>query len=264
MGFAIVFLAFFVFLLVFRLVSADRAIVAFLDVGQGDSAFIRTPYGQNILIDGGPDNKVIKKLGKYLPFWDQQIDAVILTHPHDDHVTGLDAILKKYRVSSAYYAGSSADNPNYGEFVSLLSSQRIATTIVRNKQRLRLSDDCFLDIADLGSGSNNLNDRSLVGRLECRGRSYVFMADLEKTAEPSFIRLHTDWQSDVMKIGHHGSDTSSSDELLSVINPEEAVISVGAGNKLGHPSRRVLKRLERGNIKIRRTDEEGDIVYNFQ
>ena len=239
--------------------------VDFLDVGQGDAILIKSPFGQNILIDGGPDNKVIAELDKSLPFWDKQIDLIILTHPHDDHVAGLIEVIKRYQVKKIIYTGVVHTSPNYLVWLELVANRKIPLIIADRPQTISLGEDCYLKIlypleSFLNKTVANLNNSSMVVKLVYKENKFLFTGDAEKEVEEelmanSFKLL----PSDVLKLGHHGSDTSSSQDFLQLISPEIAIIQVGEDNDFGHPSRRIIKRLERLDVKILRTDIDGTV-----
>lgn len=238
--------------------------VDFLDVGQGDAILIKTPAGQNILIDGGPDRTVIKRLGKNLSWWDKQIDLMILTHPHDDHASGLIDVVKRYNVKKIIYNGVVHNGPNYLTWLKLIRDKNIKTTIIDRPQVIKLSGDCQLEIiypreSLAGKEVENLNNSSLVVRLVYGQTKFLFVGDLEELGEEKLLDDKIDLTADVLKIGHHGADTSSSQRFLEKINPRLAIISVGLKNDFGHPSLRVIKRLERLGIKVLRTDQIGTI-----
>lgn len=238
--------------------------VNFLDIGQGDAILIKTPFGQNILIDGGPDNTIIKRLGENLAFWDKRIDLMILTHPHDDHVTGLIEIIKRYRVKRILYTGVVHSAPNYLAWLETVKERKIPLVIIDRPQTIKLGKECYLDIlypkeSLLGREVGNLNNTSMVVKLVCKGNKFLFMGDAEIEAEEELLNNNVDLSVDVLKVGHHGSDTSSDQEFLRIVAPKIAVIQVGKDNDFGHPSRRVIKRLERIGAEIFRNDLEGTI-----
>ncbi len=238
--------------------------VDFLDVGQGDAILIKTPIGQNILIDGGPDSKVISCLSEELPWWDRTIDLMILSHPHDDHVAGLIEVLRRYKVKKVIYTGVLHNSPSFLAWLDLIKEKKISMIIIDREQKIVLGENCFLeflypDKAILGRQVDNLNNSSIINKLIYKNNQFLFMGDAEIELEEILINNNIDLSADVLKIGHHGSDTSSSEEFLVALNPEIAVIEVGNDNKFNHPSLRVLKRLERMNIKTYRTDLDGTI-----
>ena len=245
--------------------------INFLDVGQGDAALIKTPYGQNILIDGGDGKKILQELPRVLPFYDRTIDLMILTHPHDDHVGGLVPVLKRYHVQKILYTGVAHNSPTYLEWLKVIKRKNIPLTIIDRPQTIALGADLRLNIlypleSFLNKETDNLNNASIVAKLIYKNKSFLLMGDAEQEVEgnltpsPSPITgegNHVSLQSDVIKIGHHGSDTSSSEEFLEAVKPKIGIISVGKDNDFGHPSLRVINRLERLGTKIYRTDLNG-------
>jgi len=247
--------------------------VDFLDVGQGDAILIKSPFGQNILIDGGPDSKVIEGLGKNLPFWDKRIDLMVLTHPHDDHVTGLIEVIKRYSVKKILYTGVIHSAPNYLAWLEKIRERKIPLVIIDRPQKIVLGDDCYMEIiyprkSFLAQETANLNNSSIVAKLVYGQTKFLLMGDAEIEVEKELLNLtpplargggEVDLFAQVLKVGHHGSDTSSSEEFLKAVNPQIAAIQVGKDNDFGHPSLRILKRLERAGAEILRTDKNGTI-----
>jgi len=238
--------------------------VDFLDVGQGDAILIKTIEGFNILIDGGPDSKIINRLSEELPWWDRTIDLMILTHPHDDHVSGLIEVLRRYNVKKIAYTGVLHNSPNFLAWLNLIKEEKIFLTIIDKEQKIILDDDCFLEFLypnqDIfGKQVDNLNNSSIVNRLVYKNNSFLFMGDAEKELEDELLNKKSNLSADVLKIGHHGSDTSSSKEFLEAVGPQISVIEVGEDNKFNHPSLRILKRLERMGIETYRTDRDGTV-----
>ncbi len=244
--------------------SPENLEVDFLDVGQGDAILIKAPAGQNILIDGGPDSKIIDCLSRELPWWDRTIDLMILTHPHDDHVSGLIEVLRRYEVKKIIYTGVPHNSPNFLKWLEIIREKKISMIIIDHEQKIILGPDCFLeflypDQAIFGKEATNLNNTSIINKLIYKNNKFLFMGDAELELENNLLGRNLDLSADILKIGHHGSDTSSSEEFLRAVNPKIALIEVGENNKFNHPSLRVLKRLERMNIKIYRTDLDATI-----
>lgn len=238
--------------------------VAFLDVGQWDSILIKTPYGQNILVDGGPDDAVLKKLGKEMSPLDKKIDLMILTHPHADHITGLIDVIKNYKVEKILYTGVVHTAPQFLEWLKLVKERTILLTIIDRPQTINLGEKCEMRIIYpfkglAGESVPNLNNSSIVFKLSYGKTSFLFMGDAEKEVEEELIAGGIPLKADVLKIGHHGSSDATSEEFLNEVKPEFAIIEVGRGNDFGHPSGRVIKRLERFGAKIFRTDLDGTI-----
>jgi len=240
--------------------------VVFFDVGQGDATFIQDQAGHQILIDGGEGDLVLDKLGEILPFFDRSLDLVILTHPHRDHVEGLVSVLKRYKVDLVLYTGVEYTSPYYQEFEELLLKKKIIFAFSHHNQRISLADGAYIDIlfpweAMDGKEVENLNNTSIVCRLVRGPEEYLLVGDAEKEVEAELIQNNVYLQSDVLRVGHHGSKTSSTVDFLRAVEPEVAIISVGKENRFNHPHQDVLERLENFGIEVFRTDLEGDIAY---
>jgi competence protein ComEC len=239
--------------------------VDFLDVGQGDSEYIRLPDGRDILIDGGPDNQVLNQLGRVMPFFDTEIDFLILTHPHADHVVGLNAILKKYHVKEVYLTGVLYSSPDYLAWLKEVKRQNLKIIIVKQPFDLLLAPDLtlkflFPDVDYEHKSAVELNDTSIVNQLVYKNEKILFTGDAGFTVENELLQNKVDLRSNVLKVGHHGSAYASAEEFLNAVEPEFAVISVGAGNSFGHPSLAVVRRLERLPVMVFRTDQDGLIT----
>ncbi len=234
--------------------------VVFFDVGQGDSIFIETPQGHQILIDGGPGLAVLEKLAEEMPFYDRTIDLIILTHPEHDHYFGLFEVLKRYEVENILWTGVVRDTAEYQEWINLIEKEGANLLIAEAGQKIILQEDplIFMEILHpfenlKGQEFKNSNDTSIVASLIFEDVSFLFTGDITKKIEKQLIV-----DSDILKIAHHGSKTSTSLEFLEIVSPELAVISVGE-NSYGHPHQEVLSNLEEFNIEILITKELGDI-----
>lgn len=246
----------------------------FLDVGQGDAILIKTPKGQTVLIDGGPDNKVLEKLGKYLQPLQKRIDLVILTHPHADHVSGLVEILRRYDVGLVILNGADIKTDVYAEFLKAAKTNNIQILIAEAGQAIHFDDNLEFDVlspADsdrkvfnnksegFGSRGNDINDTSIVGKLIYKNFSIMFMGDATSKIENRLLAYGDNLKSDILKVGHHGSKYSSFTNFLKIVAPKAGIIEVGAKNFYGHPSPATLSRLRMFNVNIFRTDQNGDI-----
>lgn len=242
--------------------SADLKLV-FFDVGQGDSSLAVSPAGEEILIDGGPDNSVVQKLGEYLPYDDRKIESVILTHPHADHLTGLIEVLKRYEVGQVIMAGAVHTTADYQEFLRLIKEKNIPVLIISQPQDLAVSgiNLSFLEPAEsyLDRRPDNLNNSSLVFKLRFVSTTALYLGDFEN--EEELTSSTVDLKSDLLKVGHHGSTNANDRDFLAAVKPGLAVISAGAGNKFGHPHYRTLYYLQQLGARIFRTDELGDLVF---
>jgi len=238
--------------------------VDFLDVGQGDSILIKTPYEQNILIDGGPNNAVLAKLGQHLAFFDKNIDLVVLTHPHNDHVIGLIEVLRRYKVKKVLMTEVLDRSPPYLTFLAEIEKQKIEIEKADGPKDIVLGQDLDLKILypfnDISQKNfEDLNDSSIVAKLIFKNKSFLFTGDAGLPVEQDLLNNKTDLASNVLKVGHHGSKYSTSQEFLGAVLPQYAVISVGKDNDFGHPHLRTINNLEQSQIQILRTDLLGDI-----
>lgn len=255
---------------VFDLTRVNNLKVDFLNVGQGDATFMETPQFHQILIDGGPDSTVLEKLQKLMPFYDRTIDLVILTHPDKDHIAGLLEVLQRYKVDYILWTGIVKDGPLYQKWISLLEkSEKQGTKIIKAKllQKIKAGDvviDTLHPFEDLTGSKFGVkdkdNDTGIVSRLIYGKNTFLFTADISSKAEKELINKELDLKSDVLKVAHHGSKYSTSDEFLKNVKPKIAVISVGK-NSYGHPTPETLQRLENSDIHILRTDKSGDIKF---
>ena len=237
--------------------------VIFFDIGQGDAIFIEKGDYQ-ILIDGGPSSVILEKLGAQMPFWDRTIDLVILTHPEHDHIAGLIEVLKRYKVENILWTGVLRDTAEYEELVRLIENEDSNVKIAQAGQRITTPDNLFLEILYpfenlTGQSIKNTNNTSIIIRLLFSNNCFLFMGDAYKSIERKIIDRGSSLNCNFLKVGHHGSKTSTSKELLEAVSPEIAVISAGRDNRYGHPSEEVLEILNDYGIKVLRTDELGDI-----
>lgn len=263
----------------------NRLHLIFCDVGQGDATLITQGFNQ-VLIDGGPNEKVLECLSKNLPFFDQTIEVIALTHPEADHLTGLISVLEKYEVdtfitgpegnkSAGYQAlrerlPSRVKNIYTGETVRI--GEITLQTLWPEKQWVASKltgcefSNCELALVEgnvLGmSATGGLNDFSLVFLLRYRDLDVLLMGDADSRVQDEIMAINTLFPIDILKFPHHGSKTGITEEFLAKISPREAVISVGK-NSFGHPTKEALNLLEKYYVKIRRTDQEGEVHYKF-
>lgn len=242
--------------------SRDGLLVAFLDVGQGDAIFIEAPNGNQVLIDGGPNKAALRQLSKIMPFYDRSIDMIIESHPDSDHINGLVEVLKRYKIGLIMEPGVKSDNSAYKEIVSLTEQKNIQKILARRGMRINFGDGIYMNILfpDRDVSDLDTNDASVVARLVYGENEFLFTGDSPQKIENYLISLDAkNLKSDVLKIGHHGSKTSTSENLLGYVDPQYAVISIGKDNKYGHPHQEILDLLKQFEISILRTDESGTI-----
>lgn len=238
---------------------AGKSEIVFLNVGQGDASLIKL-NNKTILIDGGPDNLVIRELGKYLPFYQRRLDYIILSHYHDDHITGLIEIIKRYQVGEIIYMKGSPSSNLLNTLLSAAKQKKIKVLALENSIKINLAAHCSLGllnplILNIKADPNN----SLVTKLDCPPLSALFSGDNNFMVEAALLKTGQDWSAKVFKASHHGSKTANSEKFLKAIQPSLVVISVGALNKFGHPSPEILERLKKLKIHIKRTDKDGAV-----
>ena len=250
--------------------QGGRLSVSFLDVGQGDSILISSPSGQHILIDGGPSpEEVAYALGKELPFWERNIELVVLTHAHDDHITGLVEVLRRYEVEQVLYPEDIDYTSNaYSEWLGLVEEKGIDSTRAQAGQVIDLGFGATLKVlhppAEFLEGTeSDIDNNGIVLRLEMGEISFLLTADLFGYGELYLVCERLELGSTVLKVSHHGSSTSTSSIFLDAVDPQAAVISVGADNPFGHPSDEVMAQLmaKVGEENIYLTSERGTITF---
>lgn len=238
--------------------------IHFFDVGQGDAIFIETPNGNQILIDGGPDNKVIQELAKVMPFYDHEIDMIVATHPHADHVVGLIEVLERYDVKNILQAKEDYNSPVVPVWQEAVRSEKaneieaIAGRVIDfgNGAALTILHP-FVSVS--GTLLKNPHDAVVVAILKYGDFEVMLTGDMEAKVERHLILDGHNLESDILKVGHHGSKTSTSPEFLSTVSPGVALIQVGAKNRYGHPAVDILSRFENFGIKYYRTDLDGTV-----
>ncbi|MFH1533530.1 MAG: ComEC/Rec2 family competence protein [Nitrospirota bacterium] len=246
----------------------DRFHIYFLDVGQGDATFVKTPFGHKILIDGGPNNYVIEELGKVLPFFDKTIDLVVLTHPHADHIDGLVEVLKRFDVENVVMTGVYCGDSTYLEFLRVLEEQGVRVFFAESGMGFLFGD---VEVGVLypaesffGKSFENINNSSLVVKVSYGDENILFTGDLEMEGESELAESGLLDNVDVYQVGHHGSKTASSLPFLAKISPEIAVISCGKDNKFNHPHVEALENLEMAGVEeVYRTDLEGTVEFVY-
>jgi competence protein ComEC len=246
----------------------DNLRVSFLNVGEGDAILIQKG-SQQVLVDGGPSPQAISlELGRHMPFWDRSIDLLVLTHPHHDHLAGLVEVMRRYRVGQVLYPDLDYDSPVYDEWRRLIKEKGVKDTLAGAGQQIDLGDGAVIEVLNpqttlLAGTESDVDNNSVVLRLSAGGITFLLTADIMREAEWELIMKRAGLTSTVLKVAHHGADTSTSPEFLAVVNPQIAVISAGEDNKFGHPSGEVIRRLEQrlGPENIYRTDKHGTIEF---
>ncbi|MBI5798979.1 MAG: MBL fold metallo-hydrolase [Candidatus Yonathbacteria bacterium] len=239
--------------------------VAFLNVGQGDAVYIEAPNGNQMLVDGGPPSgAVLRELGRAMPFWDRSLDVVLATHPDQDHVGGLPSVLARMRIYNVITTENTSDTGAYGAFEKAIVEESSRRVLARAGERIILDEGVVFEILFPNRNATGweTNTASIVARLSYGDKSFVFTGDSPQSVEKYLVgknggALH----STVLKLGHHGSRTSSGKVFLSAVDPEYAVISAGLNNKYGHPHKEVIDLLAELKIPSISTAEQGTIIF---
>lgn len=228
--------------------------IVFCDVGQGDAAYVRFPDGRDMLVDGGPNNKVLGCLGKHMPFWDRSLDIVVLSHPQKDHMQGLLSVFERYHVE--YFVRSDVSNATegYTKLAALVQTKNIKQTFVTTGELVTIGSGQLAVVAPdtnvLGASTQDINEASVVFILRFGSFDALFTGD-------ATMKIALD-DIEVLKVPHHGSKTGMTKDFLNALKPELAVISVGQ-NSYGHPTKEILDMLAEVGSRVLRTDQEGDI-----
>ncbi len=237
---------------------------AMLDVGQGDALFIESPTGTQVLIDAGPARKILGSLSRVMSPFDRSIDAIIITNPDADHISGFSDVLKKYKVGMVLEPGTVNDSVVYKTLEDKIENQNIPTILAKKGMKLDLGGGTYIDILfpDRDVSTFSSNDGSVVARLFYGETSIMLTGDSTLKTEKIILEDFSkeSLKSTVLKVGHHGSRTSSSFSFVKSVAPAFALISNGKDNKYGHPHPEVLEVLMEIGAKILRTDLLGTIV----
>lgn len=234
----------------------DLLEIYFLDVGQADSILIKENEN-NILIDAG-NNEDGKNLTEYLKneLNITKINLLIGTHPHEDHIGGLDDVIKEFEIDKIYLPDVTTTTKTFESVLDAIEEKKYKITIPKIDEEVDY-DDLHFKVLYTGTDEKNLNNSSIVLKLTYKNTKYLFTGDATSKVEKKLIKK--DISSDVIKIGHHGSNYSTSESFINKVNPKYAIIEVGKNNTYKHPSDTVIERLEAKNIKIYRTDFDGTI-----
>lgn len=237
-------------------------VVHFIDVGQGDSILVQI-NNKNLLIDGGPKAsapKVINYLNKQNV---KKLDYIVATHPHEDHIGSLSDIIKKFEIGILYSPKITTNTDTFENMIKSLRNKKQKITIAKQGEFLDLGNAEAKILSPNLDKYDDLNNYSVIIKLSYNKLNFLFMGDAEKLIETNLIKSNINLQSDIIKIAHHGSNSSSSAEFLNIVSPTYAVISCGKNNEYGHPHKDIINELNRRHINIYRTDRNGDIVFIF-
>lgn len=239
--------------------------VTFLDVGQGDAILIEAPNGNQLLYDaGGPSGAVLRELGSTLPFWDRTIDVAVFSHPDLDHVGGFPEVFKRYAVDLVLEPGVGSDNGAYAAAEAAIREEGAAKLLARRGMRIELGGGAAADILypDRDASAMETNAASIVMRIAYGDTALLLSGDLPSAIENYLAaRDGPALRADILKLGHHGSRTSTSPYWLAAAAPATAVASAGRDNRYGHPHREVEELLASRGIALLVTAREGTITF---
>lgn len=235
--------------------------IHFIDVSQADSILITTPDNKTMLIDAGNNEdgydivRYIKNMGI------DTIDVLVGTHPHEDHIGGMDNVIDSFKIGSFYMPKVASNTKTYEDVLDAAESKGLRIIAARGGMNIDFSDNVNVEVLAPNSMKyDDLNNYSIVIKLTYKDNSFLFMGDAEKESENEILSRGYDIMADLIKIGHHGSSSSTSEKFIQAVSPKYAVISVGKGNDYGHPHKETMGLLKKYGISVYRTDECGTVV----
>lgn len=244
----------------------EHTVLAFLNIGQGDSIYVRSPDGYDMLIDGGPDHTVLRELPRITGPLDRTIEVMVETHPDQDHIAGLVDVLARYQVRTVMTPGIPHDTDTYRALEDAITREPgVSRVTARRGMRIHLGDALYADVLYPDHDVSRIratNDGSIVLRLVYGSSTATLTGDAPSTVEDKLVRDYgSHLQSQILKAGHHGSKYSTDALWLRTVAPEIVVVSAGKGNTYGHPSPEVLTRIQEWGARIVSTIESGTIVF---
>jgi competence protein ComEC len=255
------------FFRLYSVLTPSQLEVSFLDVGQGDAIFIRTPNGHTMLIDGGVDGRVLERLSSRLGYFDRTIDVMVATHADADHITGLIPVLTKYDIKHVVMSPLSGHTGIFNELTKKIDEEGVISHVGKAGDQIIFDDGVIAHViypsSQFHGNENDTNDASVCILLTYGDESVLLTGDLPSTYERKLITDLLPHHVTIYKAGHHGSKYSSGDILLSYIRPEYSVISAGKDNRYGHPNPEAVGRLEVYSQEILSTIDKGTITFHL-
>jgi competence protein ComEC len=236
--------------------------VHFIDVGQGDAILVQTPAGQNMLIDAGENEYGDVVVNYLISQGVKDLDVVVGSHPHSDHIGGLDTVINHFPVKYIYMPKVTTTTESFRDVLTAVKNKGLKVTTAQAGVVLPLDGVDGRFLAPVADTYADLNDYRAVIRFEYSSQSFLLTGDAGTASEDQMLSSGVNLKSTVLKVGHHGSYTSTGSRFLQAVAPQYAVIMVGAGNPYGHPHAQTLNRLTAAGIKIYRTDQDGTVVFS--
>jgi beta-lactamase superfamily II metal-dependent hydrolase len=241
--------------------SSSLLEVNFIDVGQADSIFIKFPEGKTMLIDAGNNDdgdKIISFIKKQCV---KKLDVVVGTHPHEDHIGAMDDIINTFNIGKIYMPKVTTTTRTFKDVLTSIAAKNLKITTAMGGMTIPVEDDVKVEILAPNSAHyEDLNNYSAVIKVTYKSTSLLFTGDAEKLSEEEMLKLGFNLRADVLKVGHHGSSSGTSEEFLSAVSPKYAIISVAKNNDYGHPHKETLRRLAAYGVKVYTTADNGNIL----
>jgi competence protein ComEC len=238
--------------------------VSFLDVGQGDAILIESPTGQQLLVDGGRNSTVLQALGRELSFFDRDLDYVVATHPDQDHIGGLVDVFERYQVATVLLTENQSDTVTNEAFRDAVTKESARIIVAKRGQIIDLGGGVVVEVLwpEIGVEAEESNASSVVLLVRYGDVEFLLTGDAPKRIEEYLVRSYSEYlESEVLKVGHHGSRTSTSELFLAEVSPQFAVISASADNSYGHPHVEVTDALFNAGVEILSTAEIGTVTF---
>ncbi|OZM58054.1 hypothetical protein CIB95_00295 [Lottiidibacillus patelloidae] len=244
-----------------KAMKSNKLAIHYLDVGQSDCIFIEVIGGKNMLIDAG-NNQSGPKIIEYLQrLGISKIDFVVSTHPHHDHIGGLDEVIKSFKIGKFYTSNVTHDTASFYDVLKAVKKYKLSVHNVKKQKKIKLAADIKVDlIGPLIDSYGSINEQSIIVYLVHKEKSFLFMADAGIPAEKKLLIKKKKLKANVLKVGHHGADSASSNTFINKVKPDIAIISVGKNNQYHYPSPSVLNILQKNHVKVLRTDKLGTIT----
>jgi competence protein ComEC len=242
-------------------VSSGKLEISYLDVGQGDAAYIKV-NDFDILIDAGPRSDADKLIKQLEEKNIDDFEIVIATHPHEDHIGGMEKVFEKYKVENFYMPKVTHNTKTFENMINAVKKEGLRVKVIKEGMNFDLGEGAKIDVySPIYESYEEFNDYSPIMKLTFGNTSYMFTGDAEAHAEQDVVAKYPkNLDADVLKFGHHGSSTSSTKEFIESVSPKYGVISCGVDNKYGHPHKETLQKINNYGIKAYRTDKQGQIT----